>query len=59
MPLLCAGVTVYKGLKKTEVKPGEWVVISGVGALGHLAVQYAKGMRVAAADIAADKLALV
>ena len=59
-PLLCAGVTVYKGLKETEVKPGDWVVISGVGGLGHLAVQYAKamGMRVAAVDIQADKLAL-
>ncbi|KAJ3006613.1 alcohol dehydrogenase [Thoreauomyces humboldtii] len=44
-PLLCAGVTVYKGLKETEVKPGQWVVISGSGGgLGHLAVQYAKAM---------------
>ena len=41
-PILCAGVTVYKGLKVTETKPGDWVVISGVGGLGHLAVQYAK-----------------
>jgi propanol-preferring alcohol dehydrogenase len=59
-PLLCAGLTVYKGLKETEVKPGQWVVISGVGGLGHLAVQYAKamGMRVAAVDVAADKLQL-
>jgi propanol-preferring alcohol dehydrogenase len=59
-PILCAGVTVYKGLKETEVKPGEWVVISGIGGLGHLAVQYAKamGMHVAAVDIADDKLAL-
>ncbi len=32
-PVLCAGVTVYKGLKETEVRPGEWVVISGIGAL--------------------------
>ncbi|MFX8059791.1 zinc-dependent alcohol dehydrogenase, partial [Acinetobacter baumannii] len=49
-PILCAGVTVYKGLKMTEVKPGEWVVISGIGGLGHIAVQYARamGMRVAA-----------
>ena len=59
-PILCAGVTVYKGLKETEVKPGEWVVISGIGGLGHLAVQYAKamGMRVMAVDISADKLDL-
>ena len=59
-PVLCAGVTVYKGLKRTEVRPGQWVVISGIGGLGHIAVQYAvaMGMRVIAVDIADDKLAL-
>jgi alcohol dehydrogenase, propanol-preferring len=59
-PILCAGVTVYKGLKMTEAKPGQWVVISGIGGLGHIAVQYAvaMGLRVAAVDIADDKLAL-
>ncbi|SDN77636.1 alcohol dehydrogenase AdhP [Ensifer sp. YR511] len=59
-PVLCAGVTVYKGLKETEVRPGEWVVISGVGGLGHMAVQYAKamGMNVVAADIFDEKLSL-
>jgi|TARA_R100000501_G_scaffold8550_1_gene17395 propanol-preferring alcohol dehydrogenase len=59
-PVLCAGVTVYKGLKETEVKPGQWVVISGIGGLGHMAVQYARamGMRIIAVDIAEDKLAL-
>src|SRR5580693_6951354 len=29
-PILCAGVTTYKGLKMTEARPGEWVVISGI-----------------------------
>ena len=59
-PILCAGVTVYKGLKETEVKPGEWVAISGIGGLGHVAVQYARamGMHVAAIDVADDKLDL-
>ena len=59
-PILCAGVTTYKGLKETEAKPGEWVAISGVGGLGHLAIQYAKamGLHVAALDVATDKLAL-
>jgi propanol-preferring alcohol dehydrogenase len=59
-PVLCAGVTVYKGLKETEVKPGQWVAISGIGGLGHMAVQYARamGMRVVAVDVADDKLAL-
>ena len=28
-----------KGLKETETKPGEWVAISGIGGLGHVAVQ--------------------
>ncbi|MEY9589941.1 propanol-preferring alcohol dehydrogenase [Bradyrhizobium yuanmingense] len=59
-PILCAGVTTYKGLKETEAKPGEWVVISGIGGLGHVAIQYAKamGLKVAAVDIAEDKLEL-
>lgn len=59
-PLMCAGVTAYKGLKETEAKPGEWVVVVGVGGLGHLAVQYAKvmGFRVAAIDVTDEKVAL-
>lgn len=59
-PILCAGVTTYKGLKETDARPGEWVAISGVGGLGHVAVQYAKamGFKVAAIDIADDKLKL-
>ena len=57
-PILCAGVTAYRGLKRTEVRPGQWVVVLGVGGLGHLAVQYARamGMRVAAVDVDLDKL---
>nr|WP_089220153.1 alcohol dehydrogenase AdhP [Sphingomonas laterariae] len=59
-PILCAGVTVYKGLKETEARPGEWVAISGIGGLGHVAIQYAKamGLNVIALDVADDKLAL-
>jgi len=59
-PILCAGVTVYKGLKETDARPGQTMVISGIGGLGHLAVQYARamGMNVVAVDIAEDKLAL-
>jgi propanol-preferring alcohol dehydrogenase len=59
-PILCAGVTTYKGLKETEARPGEWVVISGVGGLGHVAIQYAKamGLKVVGLDISADKLKL-
>src|SRR5262245_20119947 len=59
-PILCAGVTTYKGLKETEARPGEWVAISGIGGLGQVAVQYAKamGLKVVALDIAPEKLAL-
>jgi propanol-preferring alcohol dehydrogenase len=59
-PVLCAGVTVYRGLKRTQARPGQWAAVFGVGGLGHLAVQYAKamGLRVAAVDIADDKLRL-
>jgi hypothetical protein len=47
-PILCAGVTTYKGIKETEARPGEWLAISGVGGLGHLAVQYGCGPRLRA-----------
>jgi alcohol dehydrogenase, propanol-preferring len=59
-PILCAGVTSYKGIKETEARPGEWIAISGVGGLGQLAIQYAKamGLLVAALDVTEDKLAL-
>lgn len=59
-PVLCAGVTVYKGLKVTDTKPGDWVTISGIGGLGHMAVQYATamGLNVVAVDIDDGKLAL-
>jgi propanol-preferring alcohol dehydrogenase len=59
-PILCAGVTTYKGIKETEARPGEWIAISGIGGLGHLAIQYARamGLRVAALDVTPEKLAL-
>jgi alcohol dehydrogenase, propanol-preferring len=59
-PILCAGVTTYKGLKETDTKPGDWVVIVGVGGLGHVAVQYATamGLHVAAVDVSDEKLDL-
>lgn len=59
-PILCAGVTVYKGLKVLNAKAGDWVAISGIGGLGHVAVQYAKamGFNVAAIDVDDAKLDL-
>jgi propanol-preferring alcohol dehydrogenase len=58
-PIICAGITTYKGIKETQAKPGEWVAISGAGGLGHLAIQYAKamGLLVCAIDIDDGKLA--
>ncbi|KAI9713266.1 MAG: alcohol dehydrogenase [Bogoriella megaspora] len=42
-PVLCAGITVYKGLKESGAKPGQTVAIVGAGGgLGSLAQQYAK-----------------
>jgi len=59
-PLTCAGVTTYKALKVAGVRPAQLVAISGVGGLGHLAVQYAKiaGAQVAAIDVTDEKLEL-
>jgi propanol-preferring alcohol dehydrogenase len=58
-PLICAGITTYKGIKESAARPGEWMAISGVGGLGHLAIQYAKamGLLVCAVDIDEGKLA--
>ena len=57
-PLICAGITTYKGIKETEARPGEWIAISGCGGLGHMAIQYAKamGLHVCAVDIEDSKL---
>ena len=59
-PIICAGITSYKGIKQTEAKPGEWLAVSGIGGLGHLGIQYAKhmGLKVCDVDIDEGKLAL-
>jgi alcohol dehydrogenase, propanol-preferring len=59
-PILCAGVTTYKGIKETEARPGEWIAVSGIGGLGHIAIQYAKamGLHVVALDVSEEKLSL-
>jgi len=58
-PIICAGITTYKGIKETGAKPGQWIAISGIGGLGHLAIQYAKvmGLHICAIDIDDGKLA--
>jgi len=40
----CAGVTTYKGVKISGIKPGQWIAIYGLGGLGNLALQYAKNV---------------
>jgi propanol-preferring alcohol dehydrogenase len=59
-PILYAGVTTYRGLKRTEARPGQWLTVIGIGGLGHIAVQYARamGLRVVAVDIDDKKLRL-
>lgn len=59
--ITCAGVTTYKGIKVSGVRPGQWIAIYGAGGLGNLGVQYAKkvfGAHVIAVDINDNKLAL-
>ena len=56
-PLMCAGLTVYSGLRHTGFEPGKKVGVIGLGGLGHLAVLYARAMggRVAVLSTSADK----
>ena len=59
--ITCAGVTTYKAIKVSDIKPSQPIVIYGCGGLGNLAIQYAKnvfGAKVIAVDINDDKLAL-
>ncbi|KAF2028803.1 alcohol dehydrogenase [Setomelanomma holmii] len=56
-PLLCAGVTVFNGIRKMNITPGDIVAIQGLGGLGHLAVQYARklGYRTVALSTSSNK----
>ena len=57
--ITCAGVTIYKAVKVSKIKPGQWIGIFGIGGLGNLALQYAKNVfnaKVVAFDISDDKL---
>lgn len=56
----CAGVTTYKAVKVSGIRPGKWIAIYGLGGLGNLALQYAKNVfnaKVIAVDINDDQLA--
>lgn len=59
--ITCAGVTTYKAIKESGVRPGQWIVLFGAGGLGNLSVQYAKNVfdaQVIAVDLNEDKLLL-
>jgi alcohol dehydrogenase, propanol-preferring len=59
-PLFCAGVTVYRALKRAMVVPGQRLAVFGIGGLGHLAIQLGRifGAEVTAIDISEEKLEL-
>ena len=56
-PLLCAGETTFSALHNSKARIGDLIAVSGIGGLGHLAVQYAKkaGFEVAAISRGTDK----
>jgi alcohol dehydrogenase, propanol-preferring len=59
-PHFCAGVTTYKAVKVSGAGSDKTVLISGIGGLGHMALQYARvtGARTIAVDVSEAKLAL-
>jgi alcohol dehydrogenase, propanol-preferring len=59
-PLTCAGVTTYKAIKVSGLRPTERAAIFGIGGLGHLAQQYAQifGAETIAVDVTEEKLEL-
>ena len=56
-PLMCAGLTVFNGMRQAGYQPGQKVAVIGLGGLGHLGVLYAKAMgaRVAVISNTPDK----
>ncbi len=59
-PLTCAGVTTYKAIKVSGLRPTERAAIFGIGGLGHLAQQYVQifGGDTVAVDLTDAKLRL-
>jgi D-arabinose 1-dehydrogenase-like Zn-dependent alcohol dehydrogenase len=56
-PIMCAGYTAWSGLRRADPNPRDVIAVSGLGGVGHLAIQYAKaaGHRTIAITSAADK----
>ncbi|KZP06172.1 GroES-like protein, partial [Athelia psychrophila] len=58
-PLACAGTTIWSGIVRAELKPGEWLAIVGAGGgLGHLGVQMAKAQGLNVIGIDAQRWSL-
>ena len=59
-PLMCAGLTVFSGLRHAGFEPGDKVAVIGLGGLGHLGVLLARAMggRVAVLSTSATVLLL-
>ncbi|MCF8608916.1 zinc-binding dehydrogenase [Gordonia sp. HY285] len=59
-PILCAGETVFSALRSGRARIGDLVAVSGIGGLGHLAIQYAvkAGYEVVAISRGRDKAPL-
>lgn len=55
--LMCAGLTVFSGLRHAGFEPGDKVAVIGLGGLGHMGVLLARAMggRVAVLSTSADK----
>ncbi|GJJ10907.1 hypothetical protein Clacol_005135 [Clathrus columnatus] len=55
---MCAGTTIYRAIKISGAQPGQSIAFVGIGALGHLGVQFAKsmGLRVVAVDAREEPL---
>jgi len=56
--LLCSGTTAYNAIKDSGIEAGDWIVVFGVGGIGHLLIQYAKkiGANVVSVDVFEEKL---
>ncbi|KAI8248045.1 alcohol dehydrogenase [Colletotrichum sp. SAR 10_77] len=58
--LMCAGISIYGGIKRAAVPPGGSIGIVGIGGLGHIGTQLAKAMgyKVVAIDVKQSALDL-
>ena len=58
--LFCPGVTAYRAVERADIRPGENVMVIGIGGVGHFSVQFAKlkGAIVTAVDVSDAQLKL-